>query len=92
MPNRIASILETTTIIATLVAGVFFTYDAIGTSTLSVPAEVATVAAVSSFSSAPARAAGPNVLRVVAVCGESNCGPGEVSSSHAIPDAKTPGF
>ena len=80
MPNRIASILETTTIIATLVAGVFFAYDTMGTSTLPVPTEVATVAAVSNFSDAGARVAGPKALRIVAVCGENNCGPGEVSA------------
>jgi hypothetical protein len=92
VPNRIASILETTTIIATLVAGVFFAYDTIGTSSLPVPTEAATVAAVSSFSAAPARVAGPNVLRVVAVCGENNCSSGVDSTSHAIPETKTPGF
>jgi hypothetical protein len=90
--NRIASILETTTIIATLVAGVFFAYDTIGTSTLSVPTEVATAAAMSSFSTAPARAAEPNVLRILAVCGENHCAPGVESPSRAIPETKTPGL
>jgi hypothetical protein len=92
VPNRIASILETTTIIATLVAGVFFTYDAIGTSTLSVPTAVATVAAASSFSGTPARVVEPNITRIVAVCGENNCAPGEDSTSRAISDVKAPGF
>jgi hypothetical protein len=91
MSNRIASILETTTVIATLVAAAVFTYDTLGTSYFSVPSEVTHVAAVSSFSSAPARVAEPKAVRMDVVCGEI-CGADERSTSRAIPEEKAPGF
>ena len=92
MPNRIASMLETTTVIATLVAAAVFTYDTVGASYFSVPSEVTHVAAVSSFSSAPARVAEPKALRIDVECGEDNCGPGEVSTLRTFQKRKRQSF
>jgi hypothetical protein len=88
MSNRIASILETTTVIATLVAAAVFAYDTVGTRYVSVPSEVTNVAAVSSFSSAPARLAEPKAVRIDVACGEI-CGADE---ARAIPEDKARGF
>ncbi len=92
MSNRIASVLETTTIMATLVAGVFFAYDTLGTNTLPVPGAVANIAAVSSSSDSQPRMAEPKGLRINAACGENNCGPAEEPTSRAITEGRTPGL
>jgi len=75
MADRIASLLETTVVIGTLVAGIIFSCGTIGASYFSVPTERANVIAAAGFSSVRPHADESMLLRVgAAACAKTDCG------------------
>ena len=94
MPNKIASLLETTIVFTTLMAGVVFSYGSIGASYFPAPPVQANVAAAATLSGVAARgAAEAKVHRINAnVCAENNCGVDQESILRESAEEKTSKF
>ena len=90
MPSRIASLLETTVVVVSLLAGVVFSYSTFGASYFAPPTSRANATAAATFSGIQPRAAESRLLRVRAAdCAENDC---DDSDSPLRAERKTPEF